>query len=85
MNKMSHDNSESFESIFINDRPMIDLRAPVEFSQGAFPAAVNLPLMTNEEREMVGICYKKTGQDSAIKLGNKLVSGKQRKTRISNV
>ncbi|MCX7064076.1 MAG: tRNA 2-selenouridine(34) synthase MnmH, partial [Proteobacteria bacterium] len=30
--------------------PLIDLRAPAEFTQGAFPGAINLPLLTDAER-----------------------------------
>lgn len=26
-----------YREIFLNDRPMMDTRAPVEFSKGAFP------------------------------------------------
>ncbi|HEL9828561.1 TPA: tRNA 2-selenouridine(34) synthase MnmH, partial [Klebsiella pneumoniae] len=36
--------------ILASDTPLIDVRAPVEFSQSAMPAAINLPLMNDEER-----------------------------------
>ncbi|MFP3367369.1 rhodanese-like domain-containing protein, partial [Pseudoalteromonas sp. SIMBA_148] len=39
-------------------RPLIDVRAPVEFSAGALPGAVNLTLMDDEERHRVGLQYK---------------------------
>ena len=39
-----------FESIVLDQRPLIDVRAPVEFASGAFPGAVNLPLMDDEDR-----------------------------------
>ena len=70
-------------SLFLNDVPLMDVRAPVEFSQGAFPGAVNLPLMNDQERHEVGIRYKQSGQDAAIKLGNKLVSGELKAQRIT--
>lgn len=54
---------------------MLDLRAPVEFKQGAFPLATNLPLLTDKERELIGTCYKQQGQDRAIQLGHEIVSG----------
>ena len=44
---------------------MMDTRAPLEFSKGAFPYTVNLPLMTDDERAQVGTCYKQQGQASA--------------------
>jgi tRNA 2-selenouridine synthase len=70
-------------SLFLKDIPLIDVRAPVEFSQGAFPKAVNLPLMDDDERHKVGLCYKQNGQEAAIKLGHKLVSGDTRQQRIA--
>lgn len=62
-----------YRSLFLANTPFIDLRAPVEFIQGAFPSSCNLPLMTDSERTLVGTCYKHHGQDAAIKLGHKLV------------
>lgn len=70
-------------SILLNDIPLMDVRAPVEFAQGAFPNAVNHPLMNDQERHEVGIRYKKNGQDAAIKLGNQLVSGELKEQRIA--
>ena len=55
---------------------LLDIRSPTEFNKGAFPNAINLPLLTDQERKDVGICYKKSGQEAAILLGEKLVSGK---------
>lgn len=65
------------------DRVLIDVRAPVEFAQGALPGAVNLPLMDDEERRQVGIRYKQQGQRAAIVLGNQLVAGGTRRARIA--
>jgi len=61
--------------LFLNDVPLMDVRAPVEFEKGSFPSGVNFPLMNDEERHQVGICYKERGQDAAIELGNELVQG----------
>ena len=44
-----------FLNIFLNDIPLIDVRAEVEFEQGAFPAAVNIPILNSDERHCVGI------------------------------
>ncbi|WP_252109600.1 MULTISPECIES: tRNA 2-selenouridine(34) synthase MnmH [unclassified Halomonas] len=63
--------------------PLIDVRAPVEFAQGSLPGAVNLPLMVDEERHQVGIAYKEQGQQAAIALGERLVSGEVKRTRIA--
>ncbi|WP_439842247.1 tRNA 2-selenouridine(34) synthase MnmH [Aeromonas taiwanensis] len=71
-----------YTRIFLEDVPLIDLRAPVEFKEGAFPTAVSLPLMTDEERARVGTCYKQEGQAAAIRLGHQLVGGAVRAARL---
>ncbi|TNF34033.1 MAG: tRNA 2-selenouridine(34) synthase MnmH [Gammaproteobacteria bacterium] len=73
--------TDDYRSLFIGDRPLLDVRAPVEFSQGAFPGAHNLPLLDDREREQIGICYKQHGQDAAIALGHQLVGGDLRAQR----
>ncbi|MBB5213230.1 tRNA 2-selenouridine(34) synthase MnmH [Microbulbifer hydrolyticus] len=74
--------SADFREIFLHDLPLIDTRAPVEFSKGSFPNAVNLPLMTDSERQKVGTCYKQKGQQAAIALGHELVGGKVKEARV---
>ena len=76
------EDTNKYLELFINDTPMVDLRAPIEFNQGAFPSVVSLPLMTDDEREKVGTCYKEQGQDAAIKLGHKLVCGQTKDQRM---
>jgi len=56
--------------------PLFDVRAPLEYAKGHIPGAINLPLFSNEERAIVGTCYKKEGQRQAIELGVKLVGPK---------
>lgn len=76
------DDTDNYRKLFLNDIPMVDLRAPVEFSQGAFPTAISLPLMSDDERAQVGTCYKQQGQEAAIKLGHQLVSGQIKEQRM---
>ncbi|MBV6825991.1 tRNA 2-selenouridine(34) synthase MnmH [Pseudomonas sp. PD9R] len=71
-----------YRDIFLNDRPMMDARAPVEFHKGAFPGVVNLPLMNDHERQRIGTCYKQHGQQAAIELGHQLVSGTIKAERL---
>ena len=78
---MSVDCSD-YRDIFLNDRPMMDARAPIEFSKGSFPGVINLPLMNDQERQRVGTCYKQLGQQTAIELGHQLVSGEIKTQRI---
>lgn len=74
---------DNYAQLLLTQTPLIDVRAPVEFAQGAFPGAVNLPLMNDQERQAVGIEYKQAGQDAAIALGHELVSGAIREQRIA--
>jgi tRNA 2-selenouridine synthase len=78
------DNSAAYRDIFLNDVPLMDVRAPVEFHKGAFPLAINRPLMNDLEREQVGTSYKQQGQEAAIKLGHELVSGPLKQQRIED-
>lgn len=76
------ENATDFRDLFLNDRPMMDVRAPVEFDKGAFPGVQNLPLMNDVERQAVGTCYKQQGQQAAIELGHRLVSGEIKHARL---
>jgi len=52
---------------------VVDVRAPVEVERGALPGALSLPLLTNEERHLVGVRYKEAGQRAAVDLGYQLL------------
>lgn len=71
-----------FLPLFLNDVPLLDVRAPVEFTRGSFPAAVNLPLLNDDERHTIGIKYKAEGQEAAVRLGHQLVSGDVKAQRL---
>ncbi len=73
-----------YRSIFLESKPLIDVRSPEEFSKGAFPAAYNIPLLIDQERAAVGLCYKRHGQESAIDLGKTLVTGDKRQERLNS-
>lgn len=76
------DNSADYRRILLSGAALIDTRAPVEFARGAFPTSHNLPLMTDEERHKVGLCYKQHGQEAAIRLGHRLVAGEIKAARV---
>ena len=63
----------SFEEFKDADGPIIDIRSPIEFSQGHWPRSTNIPLFSNKERELVGITYKEKGQKQALAIGIKLI------------
>ncbi|MBU1536391.1 tRNA 2-selenouridine(34) synthase MnmH [Myxococcota bacterium] len=76
--------TSDYRAIVLKRLPMIDVRAPVEFLKGAFPGAVNLPLMDDRERHLVGTAYKRQGHDAAVELGYSLVSGAIKDGRIAD-
>ena len=75
---------DDLKQLLVSGVAMLDTRAPVEFELGAFPTSCNLPLMSDDERRVVGTCYKTSGQDAAIELGHKLVSGLVKARRVES-
>ena len=73
---------DDYEALFVNDTPLLDTRAPIEFSRGAFPNAQHAPLMTDDEREQVGTCYQNIGKEAALELGYQLISGQIKEQRL---
>ncbi len=67
-------NSSDYRRILTSDLPLLDVRAPVEFQQGSFPNALNIPLLDDDQRRAIGTVYKQRGQDAAIALGWKMAS-----------
>lgn len=80
---MTRPDTDDFASLFTREVALLDVRAPIEFEQGAFPGAVNLPLMNDQERHQVGLRYKQVNQEAAIKLGHELVSGEIKVARVA--
>ena len=81
---MSRNDTDQYREIFLSGVSLLDVRAPIEFAQGAFPGAQNLPLMNDEERHQVGLTYKRKGQEAAIRLGHELVSGSVKHARVQS-
>lgn len=73
--------SQEIRQALLSPVQWVDVRAPVEFQLGAVPGAVNLPLLTDDERHLIGLCYKNKGQQAAIELGHQLVGGVVRQDR----
>jgi tRNA 2-selenouridine synthase len=71
-----------FDNIFVSGTPLIDVRAPIEFDAGHFRSSTNLPILENEERRLVGTCYREKGANEAIQLGHELVQGQTKSERI---
>lgn len=80
---MARADTDNYLELFLNDTPLMDVRAPVEYQRGSFPTSLNAPLMNDDERHRVGICYKAKGQQQAIELGHQLVAGDIKAERIA--
>ena len=75
--------TSEYERLLARGVPLLDVRSPGEFARGALPGAVNLPLLTDDERHQVGLRYKQAGGAAALELGHDLVSGDTREQRIA--
>ncbi|BAI81529.1 rhodanese domain protein [Deferribacter desulfuricans SSM1] len=55
---------------------LIDVRSPSEYLEDHIPTAVNIPLLDDNERAIVGTIYKKEGSNKAKLKGVEIVSPK---------
>ena len=52
--------------------PIVDVRSPSEYFHGHWPGAINIPLFSDSQREIIGKSYKKESRLKAIFNGLKL-------------
>jgi tRNA 2-selenouridine synthase len=78
------ENTSDYRQLFLQDLPLMDVRAPVEFIKGSFPTATNIPLLDDLQREQIGTRYKHAGQDEAIRLGLELATPEIRAQRMQS-
>jgi len=74
--------TDDFLSIVLNETPLLDVRAPVEFEKGAFFNATNIAILEDKERELVGTKYKTHGNEAAVELAEELIKQKGKKRRV---
>src|SRR5690606_39195657 len=53
--------------------PVIDARSEGEFDQSHIPGSINIPILTNSERIIIGTLYKEKGSEEATLKGFELV------------
>ncbi|WP_027213903.1 tRNA 2-selenouridine(34) synthase MnmH [Burkholderia sp. WSM2232] len=53
---------------------IVDVRTPLEFAEDHIPGAMNAPVLSNEERVIVGTMYKQVSPFEATKVGAALVA-----------
>lgn len=64
------------DALLKEEKIFVDVRSPIEYSDGTIPDAVNMPLFSNEERAEIGTIYKKIGIDEAKSKGIEYAAGK---------
>jgi tRNA 2-selenouridine synthase len=55
-----------------HQKMVIDVRSESEFANGHVPGSINIPILNNEERTIVGITYKQQGSNQAVVEGIRL-------------
>ena len=75
--------SDDFLSIVLDETPLLDVRAPIEFHKGKFINATNLAILDDEQRKLVGTKYKEEGNAAAVKLAESLIKNEGKEKRVS--
>lgn len=63
--------NEMFDAPFDS---IVDVRSPAEFAEDHVPGAISLPVLSNDERELVGTIYTQESPFKARKVGAALVA-----------
>lgn len=66
----------SFDEFLIDTGLVVDVRTPLEYGEDHIPGAINIPLLTNEERVEIGILHKRSGPHSARIRGLELTAAR---------
>lgn len=53
---------------------IVDVRTPLEFAEDHLPGAINAPVLSNEERVIVGTMYRQVSAHEATRLGAAMVA-----------
>ncbi len=61
------------ESLAIKDAIYVDVRSPKEYMEDHIPESVNLPILDDDQRKIVGTLYKQEGKESASQKGVEMV------------
>ncbi len=64
------------QALLEKDIILLDTRTPKEFQEDHLPNAINLPILSDEERAVVGTIYKQVSQEKAIEQGIEFFSKK---------
>lgn len=65
-----------FDQSSMDTRLFVDVRTPLEYGEDHIPGAINVPLLTNEERVEIGTLYKQVGPRVARRRGLELTASR---------
>ena len=65
-----------FSPDLLDSHCIVDVRTPLEFAEDHLPGAVNVPILTNEERVEIGTIHKHDGPQQARMRGLELTCGR---------
>lgn len=74
--------TSEFKELILKKRLMIDVRSAGEHWAGAAPGSICIPILDDNQRAEVGLCYKTKGRETAIQFGHQLVSGEDKSKKI---
>ena len=66
----------TFIPSLLDSHCIIDVRTPLEFDEDHLPGALNVPILTNEERVEIGTIHKQQGAKPARMRGLELTCGR---------
>src|SRR6266704_1327507 len=64
----------AFNESLLASHLAVDVRTPLEYEEDHLPGAINVPLLSNEERVEIGTLYKQTGPHQARVRGLELTA-----------
>jgi tRNA 2-selenouridine synthase len=67
-------NNVPFMPSLIDTHLLVDVRTPLEYAEDHLPGAINVPLLSDEERVEIGTLYKQTGPHEARQRGLELTA-----------
>ncbi len=63
-----------FKTELLDTHLVVDARTPLEYAEDHLPGAINVPLLSNDERVEIGILHKETGPHAARRRGLELTA-----------
>ncbi|MGB5824558.1 MAG: tRNA 2-selenouridine(34) synthase MnmH [Proteocatella sp.] len=64
------------QALALENKLFIDVRSPLEFEADHIYGAINIPILDNDERAIIGTLYKNKGKQEAVETGLEYVAPK---------